>query len=127
MSDFYEPYAHYARQLKTWFVAYGIGAPVLFASSESISAKVAKHVDCELIVLFFLVGVALQIVGTLFNKYSMWYVYQKDIGNIPEATWRYRISDWYSQNNHTEVLLDIGTVALFALASYKTLKVALGA
>src|SRR2546426_7954213 len=33
-SGFYEPYAALARNLRTWFIAYGIGGPVIFLTNE---------------------------------------------------------------------------------------------
>lgn len=33
-SDFYEPYAAFARTLRTWFVAFGVGVPALLVTSE---------------------------------------------------------------------------------------------
>jgi hypothetical protein len=120
-SGFHEPYAHYARQLKTWFVAYGIGAPTIFATNERISVKLLHNPEAERIFIFFLCGVALQILSALLNKYSMWYAYQNEIGEIGNTSIKFKISSWYSKNNHTEIIIDLGTICLFMVATYKTL------
>lgn len=38
-SRFYEHYSHFARTLRGWLVAYGIGLPILIASQESLTQK----------------------------------------------------------------------------------------
>lgn len=41
-TGFYEAYAGFARNLRIWFVAYGIGGPVLFLTNSEVWQKVSE-------------------------------------------------------------------------------------
>lgn len=71
-SELYAAYDGYSRALRTWLVAYGIGAPVLLMTNDALWLAVAESGDAAWIGALFLVGVALQVVLTAVNKTAMW-------------------------------------------------------
>lgn len=120
-SEFYEPYAAFARTLRAWLVAYGIGAPVLFSSQDAFS-RVLKDAEATapIMVLFF-VGVSLQVFDALSHKYCMFYLYCGEDSESFKQTLRYRLSDIYSEQTWIEILIDFATIGCFALATYRLL------
>jgi hypothetical protein len=69
---FYEAYAGFARTLRTWFVAYGIGGPVLFLTNDNAAKTFRGAPSAHLIAYSFLSGVLLQILAALLSKTAMW-------------------------------------------------------
>jgi hypothetical protein len=78
-SEFYAPYVEFAQTLRTWFVAYGIGGPVVFLSNDTALLALMKSGTLPRIGLLFLLGGGLQIIGALLNKHSMWYLYAGEV------------------------------------------------
>src|SRR2546430_1820740 len=94
---FYEAYAGFARNVRTWFIAYGIGAPVLFVSNPEVWKKISAAGDGQAIAYLFLAGVVVQIVEAMIYKTSMWYLYVSELEHHENVTgWRYKFSDWVS-------------------------------
>jgi hypothetical protein len=89
-------YRTYEKTLRTWFVAYGIGAPILFLSNNSVWNKIAASKYSNCIATLFLVGVFLQIFIALLNKHSMWYCYRGEGDKDFQKTFSYKISFWLS-------------------------------
>ena len=116
-SGYYEPYAYFARNLRTWFVAYGIGGPVVVLSNEAATKEVFSLDIGRPIALFFFSGVVLQILTTMLYKAAMWYHYMVELGNISKANWQYRASDWLTSRYWPEATLDAATLALFGWAT----------
>ncbi len=59
--DFHKSYDDYARILRTWFVAYGVGGPVLLLTNDNVSEKLESSGRAPEILYSFLIGVALQV------------------------------------------------------------------
>ena len=116
-SGFYEPYAYFARNLRTWFVAYGIGGPVVFLTNESASRAVFSLDIARPIAWLFLGGVALQIVTTMLYKTAMWYQYMSEIEANRKRSWQYMASEWLTDRYWPEAVLDLSTVGLFGWAT----------
>ena len=55
---FYKVYEEYSKALRTWFVAFGIGGPVLFLTQQDVSNKIVESGNARTIVLLFLIGVS---------------------------------------------------------------------
>ena len=116
-SGFYEPYAAFARSLRTWFIAYGIGAPVLFVSNAEAWKAVHASGRAETIAVVFLGGVAVQILEALLYKSAMWQLYMTELDPSRATTWFYDVATWLAASYAFELFLDILTVALFAWAT----------
>jgi hypothetical protein len=119
---FYEPYAVFSRTLRTWLVAYGIGAPVLFASQPFFARILTKAEVAMPIIGFFLFGVIVQVVASLLYKYSMGYIYFGELDKNFQETLRYRIAEYISVAMWLEILFDLLSIGAFTLATYGALK-----
>jgi len=122
-SGFYEAYRDFARNLRTWFIAYGIGGPVLFASADDIWVALKDSGSGQIVIYSFLGGVALQIVAALMYKSAMWYIYIGELKPSFRKTIRHKISDWLSEMYFVEASLDILTLLLFGVATTLALRV----
>jgi hypothetical protein len=118
-SGYYEPYIQYSRTLRAWFVAYGIGVPVLLVSQEFIARAIIKAGTGELITWLFLSGVAVQVLAAFLYKYSMNYLYFDEFGNELERTLRLRFAIWLSNAIWLEMLFDVVSIVLFVYGTFK--------
>ena len=69
-------YVEYGKTLRAWFVAYGIGAPLLVLTQPSIKSAFLNSSLTWLICVLFLLGVVFQVWMALANKWSNWYRYE---------------------------------------------------
>jgi len=120
-TGFYEPYVNFARVLRTWFVAYGIGGPVVLLTGQNVAQAILHGPLARTIGYCFLVGVFFQVFHALLNKAAMWYLYIGEIGLIDKSTRRYQLADRFSECFVFELLFDLGTIFLFGLATLKAL------
>lgn len=114
-------YSEYARTLRAWLVAYGIGGPVLFLTQEDIHSAISESGQGRFIVYLFLIGVSLQIAIALINKCVNWYLYAYDNQDDETRPWRHRIALWICDKFCIDVLCDVGSVVAFTWASLKVL------
>ena len=119
----YDAYSAFARTLRAWLVAYGIGAPVLFFSRDKVADSLASSGKGRTIVIFFLVGVCLQIASALLYKTTEWYLYCGEVEKSFRKRWRYRVALFFSNQYWLDMVIDIGTITTFVWATYKTLLV----
>ncbi|MGH8369832.1 MAG: hypothetical protein ACRESC_02510 [Gammaproteobacteria bacterium] len=124
-SGFYEPYMQYARTLRAWFVAYGIGVPVLLVSQEFIARAIIKAATGELITWLFLVGVAVQVLAAFLYKYSMVYLYFDEIDDELKGSLRLKLAIWLSNAIWLEMLFDLISIALFSWGTFLVVAAAL--
>jgi len=117
-SGYYEPYADYHRNVRLWFLAYGIGAPVLLAQVDGALTALRSSGVLKLATALFLAGVAIQVVAALLYKTAMWYLYMDELGHIAETSFRVRVSCWLSAAYWFEALLDVATLACFGIATW---------
>ena len=120
-TGFYEAYVGFARNLRVWFIAYGIGGPVLLLSNESAGKALFRSGLARSIAYTFLPGVALQILVALLYKSAMWYLYLGE-SDDSRKSWRlYKASEWLSDSFWIELLSDIATLFLFGWATLRAL------
>ena len=124
-TGFYEAYAQFARNLRTWFLAYGVGAPVIFLTNEAVGRKLLASGQAEIVAFLFLSGVAIQVLAALLYKCAMWCLYTGERNNRFKTSKRYKCSDWVSESLWVEFGLDVLTIVLFAAATWLALKAAL--
>jgi len=72
---YFDAYQEYSKVLRTWFVVYGIGGPVLLLTNETLARALKASGEGKCLAAFFLAGVALQVVLAALNKFSMWGIY----------------------------------------------------
>lgn len=116
--EFYHAYEDYSRSLRTWFVAYGIGFPVLAVSNDSVSKALIGTGSAKWIVGLFICGVALQVIEAGVNKWCMWLCYEGEESveaqNTKRASYAYEVSKWWL----LDVACDLGSVISFVIATW---------
>ena len=71
---FFEPYSHYARTLRTWFVAYGIGGPAVIITHPDALSVVSKAGYAGMIGWLFMTGVTAQVIVALGHLCPAWHL-----------------------------------------------------
>ena len=117
----YKVYDDYAKNLRVWFVAYGIGGPVLFLTQESVSNRIAQSGHARYIVYGFLVGVVCQVLLSFINKWNNWAVYSFSENEQSMKKWRYKAAEIISRQFWIDIVLDIFTVVAFGYSTIKVL------
>ena len=117
-TGFYEAYVDYSRTLRTWLVAYGVGAPVLFVSNEAARKAIGVSGLAGSVAVLFLLGVFIQVLLSTVNKAAMWACYYGEVEPSFKNTKRYKVSDWVSERLWIDILCDVASIGLFATASY---------
>lgn len=66
--DFYANYSDYNKQVRTWFVTFGLGGPALFFTNPALLERLSES-SRALVVWAFLGGCLVQVLLALINKY----------------------------------------------------------
>jgi len=118
----WDSYAEWSKHLRTWLVAYGIGAPILFLSRNEIWDVLAASPDRRLITKLFLGGVALQVALATVNKWSSWGYYSSvQWAETYGKAWWAPLAGWLVDQFWIDLLVDILTLAAFVTATVLTL------
>jgi hypothetical protein len=122
-SEYLQAYSEYAKVLRTWFVAYGIGGPVLLFTNDALSRALKSSGKAKIVAVFFLAGVVLQVVLAAVNKVAMWALYYGEIQRTFKSRRRYKIGFWFSEAFWIHLSIDLVTMFLFALATWRVFDV----
>ena len=122
-SGYYEPYADYHRNLRLWFLAYGIGMPVFLTQVPDAIAALKKASALREVMTLFLAGVIVQVFIALLYKTAMWYLYMEELGDLSGRSKRVRISTFLSEAYWLEAMFDAVTLALFGYATWLVIQV----
>lgn len=118
-NEYFGCYAEFAKTLRTWFIAYGIGAPILFLSNNTTWEIIRSSGNIRLITYGFLLGVLLQVIEAFLYKNAMWYLYRGEENPQIKNKMRYKASYNVSEYYWLEFLLDILTLICFVTATWK--------
>ena len=122
-TGFDEAYLSFARTLRTWFVAYGIGVPVLFLNQASLLDRLLRSGQALVVARCFLAGVLVQIGTAIVYKAAMWHLYRAEYHAEIKDMLLFPFFEWVSDAYWLEFLLDAMTLALFTIGTVKTLSV----
>jgi hypothetical protein len=122
-SGFYEAYVGFARTLRVWFIAYGIGGPTVFLTNEAAGTRLFASGQGGVVAYAFLGGVAVQIALALLYKTAMWYLYIGAFNLKTKASGLYKASDWLSESYWVELVGDLLTLTLFGGATLRVLRI----
>jgi len=116
--EYFNIYNEYNKITRSWFVAFGIGGPVLFLANATLFKDFMNLPQKGWIVGLFLVGLSAQITIALINKWANWNIYSKlnsgeDMRAINESYWG-RLAKMFK----IDVGLDLLTMGAFGLAIY---------
>jgi len=131
---YYKVYEEYSKTLRTWFVAYGIGAPVLLLNNDELRRAVIASGVTTSLALLFLTGVALQVALAAVNKAVAWILYaeadeqatRKEGDPAVARKWYQRFAGWISAQFWIDLLVDIATGVVFVAGTYCVFQVAAG-
>ena len=118
---FFDVYRVAATNLRTWLIAYGIGAPVLFLSNDHLWQALVKAKSVKSIAILFLIEVATQVILASINKNAMWFCYSGEGDPAFREKRIYKFSDWLSEQFWIDMGCDVLTMVLFAIATYLTI------
>jgi ascorbate-specific PTS system EIIC-type component UlaA len=121
--EHFQNYSDYSRSLRTWLVAYGVGGPVLFVTNETLAARIAESGYAGQIGSAFLLGVALQIILSLINKWGAWHMYAGTGDDEYQATRRYRFWAFVNQQSWLDLVLDVVSFGAFIFATWRVMGV----
>jgi hypothetical protein len=121
----FDNYSEYSKTLRSWLVAYGIGGPVLFLTNKDAPVKIAQSPHLELIVVLFVGGVALQIFLAFINKWAAWNIYKGELQADYQDGLTYKVWRWINDQSWIDVLIDLGALISFSIATYMVLSILL--
>lgn len=119
----FQAYFEYNRILRTWFVAFGIGGPALFLVNNKLATRLTEAQQLKLVVVLFLIGGGLQVLGALLNKIANWYMYRAIIHTPDNGTPQHRISEWFIDQFWPDIVIDLGSIGTFGYAAWLLLTV----
>ena len=122
--QYFKAYAELSKTLRTWLVAYGIGAPIALLTNATFAAAIRNTGQSKYIAGAFLFGVAVQVVVAAINKVSMWALYYGETQAKFKKTTRYRVAHFLSETYWIDLLLDVASIAAFAGATWSAFKIA---
>ena len=120
-SDLFDDYDEFAKVLRTWFVAYGIGGPVLLLTNETVRLKLAASGHARCIASAFLIGVGLQVLLALFNKTALWLCYRAEREPRLRQKIVYRAAEWFVYEFWIDFLADLSSFGVLAWATLSSI------
>jgi hypothetical protein len=115
-ADDHNSYQEYNKSLRTWLVAFGIGGPVMLLTREAMLTKLATEGVLKSVSLYFLIGVATQVLIAFINKVECWYCYYAHVDTSYAKTRRGQFMLWLDDQFWIDVFCDVVSIVLFALA-----------
>jgi len=116
--EYFGVYKHYSSLLRSWFIAYGIGGPVVLLTNERVWDAVVHSGQAQCIGCLFLFGVALQVLIAATNKFIMWGSYYGEIHEEFQCSRLYAVCRWLRRQFWIDLIVDIATMVLLFVATY---------
>ena len=116
-------YRQHTAALRTWLVAFGVGAPVFMGSSDDRWNKFVHAPNVRCLGSLFLIGVMIQIVSAGLDKYFDLFCLSRCLGIRDTTDLPARMGLWWMRNDWVSIIADLLTVALFGLAGYNLLAI----
>lgn len=127
IDELYKAYEEHAKTLRTWLVAYGIGAPVLFLTNEQLSKRLLDDPFAWKIAMFFLAGVSGQVLLAAVNKTANWGAYYALRRPAKAMGKRFVVARWLSEQFWIDLCIDILTLGAFSVGTYRLFQLLLAA
>ena len=114
----YKVYEQHMNTLRAWFVAYGVGGPVLFITQKEFASTLIGSGESRLVGVLFLVGVLLQALVALLNKWVNWGLYYFDEDNEDDEKPKLQtLCEKISSKVWIDIIADVATLILFSVAT----------
>ena len=117
-AEYYKAYEEHSKVLRTWLVAYGIGAPVLFLTNEDLAERLAASDLSSVVGRLFLFGVAAQVLLATLNKTVMWIGYRAEGTPTLRGRGWVKVARWLGDCFAIDFVVDVGTLILFGWATW---------
>lgn len=118
-AGYYDAYATFARNLRQWLLAYGVGGPALLLSQEHLTDRISRSGDAETITALFAVGVGAQVGAALIYKSAMWRLYICELDCVDATSWQDKLAEWLSTAYWVECGFDLTSIACFAFGTWR--------
>lgn len=126
-------YAEYSKTFRSWMVAYGVGGPVLLLLSKDAPANISASPHIFAIVTLFILGVAVQILLSMINKWAAWQMYRGAYAKHqhhhadPECdnhdhSKTYLVWCWINKQSWIDFIFDVTSLVAFSIATWLLLK-----
>ena len=122
-SDSFGAYLEYNKVLRTWFVAFGIGGPVLILGERESGEESGRRRNSPLLGVNVPARCWCQVVSALINKIANWYVHAAYSGTVIRGSRKHRSAEWLMKQFWIDVVLDVTSIALFGYAAWLLLTV----
>jgi hypothetical protein len=126
-AEYYKAYEEHSKVLRTWLVAYGIGAPVLFLTADSEAIQALPLSQFRPIGKFFVSGVIAQVLLAAVNKTVMWACYYAERNEDWRERKRFKVAYWISEQFWIDFIVDLATLAFFGRATWQLFELLLAA
>jgi hypothetical protein len=123
--SYYRAYEEYSKVLRTWLVAYGIGAPVLLFTNDHLSDAARHSAFAVFIASLFVIGVTLQVLLAAINKNVLWILYYGEIRPELEGRRWHTFAAWLSQQYWIDVVVDFASLIMFGWATLMAFRIVL--
>src|SRR5882672_1047079 len=111
---YYQEYSEYAKNIRLWFVAYGVGGPALILTQPALYDSIWRSGSIDTIAIVYLLGVVVQIVTALIYKAASWNLHiTLELGKGSAARWAKAVERWY----WIDAVADLTTFTLFAYST----------
>jgi hypothetical protein len=72
---YHEEYSEYAKNVRFWFVAYGVGGPALILSHDAVYNSIKTSGQAISVAVAYFVAVVVQIITAMLYKAAAWNLY----------------------------------------------------
>lgn len=111
-------YRAHAASLRAWFLAFGVGAPLLLYGTEEVWWCIAATDDLQYPALAFASGIATQVLGAFLDKYGDWFgLTASQVGEASLARPYRAFLNFWMTHDWPSWLLDLATMVGFGWAT----------
>jgi hypothetical protein len=117
---YFKHYWQYATQLRTWFIAYGVGCLIVLTRADAVFNKPEFAAGlpraAKLVALSFaLLGLGAQVLLAFANKVAAWYVYHSR--TVEKELVRHRVAKYFCESFWVDMVLDAATIGFYVTAT----------
>lgn len=115
--DHYKAYDEYAKNLRIWFVGFGVGLAALIVGNKDVIKNIKDNpIEKYSLLGGLFAGVILQVILSLINKYSNW-INCNSCRKKSENTRIAKFFTWLGDQIWIDVIFDILSVAALIVSS----------
>lgn len=120
--EHYDAYNGYAKDLRTWLIAYGVGISLLIlGNKEVIQSLTGNDLLKPILIMGLIYGICAQITLAAINKYANWLIYYTEENSI--GGWRKSFPNWISNQIWIDMTIDFTATLAFASSTLALLRI----